>query len=89
MGSRRLLPPGHVTAYLDPPSLEEIVALEKTQWLQTHICWLLLRQGTGTPYKSETTWEEATRWIWEAFEPPVRPDVRLVSVQENTMIHWS
>lgn len=70
------------------PSPEE-ERLEETREVSTHDVWMLIRyQAPGGP-AIVRTWEQSTHWIWQTFDPPVVPGVRLVSVEEQPLMHFS
>ena len=79
LGIKRV-PPGDPEAVRIPPAREE------TGDLPSYVCrlpiaWIL-------PEAVET-WDEASRWLWEMFDPPIAPGFRLIEVAELMQVHYS
>ena len=68
------------------PTLDEIEALEQTEGKQTFRTWIMVRHRNE---KRADTWEESVEWLRQAFDPPAHPDVRLVSMERETLTNWS
>ena len=59
---------------------------EETGDLPTFVCRLPIVWNLP---EAVETWEEATRWAWEMFEPPIAPGFRLVEIPKLVAVSFA